>query len=86
MILKPIIAELEAYAKKVPVEEWTEEDTPKNIWEFHDNIKTSSDDFWYCLNNGYIDLELITDTKLQDLTKLDLDVIEQIVDDYGFEF
>lgn len=86
MILKPVIAELEAYAKIVPVEEWTEENTPNNIWEFHDSVKTSSDDFWYCLNNGYINLHLITDTKLKDLSKKDIDIIEQIVNDYGFEF
>lgn len=86
MILKPIIKELEEYSKKIPIDKWTEENTPEHIWEFRDNIKTSSDDFWYCLNNGYIDISLITDKKLQDLTKDEIDTIESIVNEYGFEW
>lgn len=87
MELLTIVQKVEEYAKKVPPYEWDDDDnTPEDVLNFHLNIKTSSDDFWYCLENGYIGIELITSTPIQELTKKDLDEIYRIVEEYGIEF
>lgn len=87
MELLPIVQKVEEYAKEVPPYEWEDDSNiPEDVLNFHLKVKTSSDDFWYSLENGYIGVELITSTPIQDLTKKDLDEIYRIVEQYGIEF
>lgn len=83
---KPIIAEMEEFAKKIPVYEWdrSNKDIPEKFLDFQERIRTSSDNFWYSFQNGYIEVGLITDD--DDLTVADLERIEDIVDTFWFEF
>ncbi len=87
MLEKPIISEMEEFAKKIPPYNWYDNaEVPQNFRDFQQNILTSSVDFWYSLNNGYVNLELITDTKLEDLTKKEIDRVHQIVTEFSIEF
>ena len=86
MDLLPIVAQAEAHAEIIPPDEWDEDNTPADIWHFHENLVTSSNDFWYCLNNGYIGLELITAMPLGEITVEELLEVQRIVEEYGFKF
>lgn len=87
MIEKPIIKEMEEFSKKIPPYEWYDnEDVPQEFIDFQEDILTSSDPFWYALNNGHINIQLITDDNLEDLSHKDLMRIEKIVTDFGIEF
>lgn len=89
---KPIIDEMEAFVLKTNIspQRWGNEDleikVPEEFISFHEEVLTSSDDFWYALENGYVEVDFITDKKLNDLTKKELDAIKVIVDFYGIEF
>lgn len=89
---KPIIDEMEAFVLKTNIspQQWGDDDleveVPKEFISFHEEVLTSSDDFWYALENGYVEVNFITDKKLNDLTKKELDAIKEIVDFYGIEF
>lgn len=84
---KPIISKMEEFAKETPPYEWYDnEEVPKEYRDFQQNVKTGSDDFWYCLENGYITLGLITDEKLENLSYKDLQRVAEICSEYGVEY
>ena len=79
---KPIIAEMEELSKTIPPEDWYDNPkVPQHIKDFQENIRTSSDDLWYCYNNGYIETDLITDNNNHDVER-----ILEIVEKFGMEF
>ena len=61
-------------------------DIPENVKKFHEKIWSSSDGFWYSLQNGYIDVAMVTSTPLDELTYVDLCRIQGLAEDYGIEF
>ena len=87
---KPIIDQMKEYVLKTNInpQEWSEdlEGLPEDFLSFHEEVLTSSDDFWYALNNWYVEISFITDKKREDLTKKELDAIKEIVDFYWIEF
>lgn len=87
---KPIIDQMKEYVLKTNInpQEWSEdlEGLPEDFLSFHEEVLTSCDDFWYALNNWYVEISFITDKKREDLTKKELDAIKEIVDFYWIEF
>lgn len=84
---KLIIKEMEEFSKKIEPCEWgNNKDTPKKFKDFQELIQTSSDNFWYNLNNWYIELSFITDDTLDSLTYKDIVRVEDIVKEFWIEF
>ena len=84
MILKPLAKKVIDYMNmkenKNPRLLILEKDCPEDIKDFLMDYRTSSDDFYYALDNGYVNYELLTDTPLKDLTSEDFNLLSWYFD------
>lgn len=89
MQLKPLAKEVIDYynIKKIKsvLNLVKEKDCVGNIWRFFNEYRTSSDDFYYAIENGYIDYQLLTDTPFEKLTTSDL-LLLRWYDETFFDF